>query len=49
MGMVRHLGECGLENIQPIIFEKVHPTDPFIRKTREQLYIDLLEAEINAQ
>ena len=36
--MVRHLSECGLENIQPIILEKV-----------EQFYIDLLETEINAQ
>ena len=48
-GMVRHFSECGLENIQPIILEKVRSTDPFIRKTREQFYIDLLETEINAQ
>ena len=48
-GMVRHFSECGLENIQPIILEKVRSTDPFIRKAREQFYIDLLETEINAQ
>ena len=49
IGMVRHLSECGLEIIQPIILEKVCSTDPFIHKTREQFYIDLLETEINAQ
>ena len=48
-GVVRHFSECGLENIQPIILEKVRSTDPFIRKAREQFYIDLLETEINAQ
>ena len=48
-GMVRHFSECGLENIQPILLEKVHSTDPFIRKTREQFDVDLLETEINAQ
>ena len=48
-GMVRHFRECGLENIQPIILEKVRSTDPYIRKAREQFYIDLLETEINAQ
>ena len=48
-GMVRHFSECGSENIQPIILEKVRSTDPFIRKAREQFYIDLLETEINAQ
>ena len=48
-GMVRHFSECGLENIQPIILEKVRSTDPFIHKAREQFYIDLLETVINAQ
>ena len=48
-GMVRHFNECASENIQPIILEKVRSTDPFIRKAREQFYIDLLETEINAQ
>ena len=47
--MVRHFRECGLENIQPIILEKIRSTDPFIRKAREQFYIDVLETEINAQ
>ena len=47
--MVRHFSECASENIQPIILEKVRSTDPFIRKAREQFYIDLLETEINAQ
>ena len=46
---MRHQSECGLENIQPIILGKVRSTDPFIRKAREQFYIDLLETEINAQ
>ena len=48
-GMVRHFSECGSENIQPVILEKVRSTDPFICKAREQFYIDLLETEINAQ
>ena len=49
MGMVRHFSECGLENLQPIILGKVRSTDPFIRKEREQFYIDLLKTEINAE
>ena len=48
-GMVRHFSECSLENMQPIILEKVHSTDPFIRKARELFYIDLLETEINTE
>ena len=48
-GMVGHFSECGLENIQPIILEKVRSTDLFIHKARKQFYIDLLETEINAQ
>ena len=48
-GMVRHFSERGLENIQPIILEKVPSTDPFIRKAREQFCVHLLETEINAQ
>ena len=48
-GMVRHFSECGLNNIQPIILEKVRSSDPFIRKAREQFYIELLETNINAQ
>ena len=47
--MVRYFSECGLNNIQPIILEKVHSSDPFIRKAREQFYIELLETNINAQ
>ena len=48
-GMVKHFSEFGLENIQPIILEKVRSIDPFICKAREQFYINLLETEINAQ
>ena len=47
--MVKHFSECSLENIQPIILEKVLSTDPFICKAKEQFCIDLLETEINAQ
>ena len=47
-GMVRHFGDCGVNNMQPVILEKVRSSDPFIRKAREQFYIDLLETEINA-
>ena len=47
--MVQHYNECGLNNRQPIILEKVCPSDPFIGKAREQFYIDLLETDINAQ
>ena len=45
--MVRHFGDSGVNNMQPVILEKVR-SDPFIRKAREQFYIDLLETEINA-
>ena len=48
-GMVRHFSECGIENIQPVILERVRSSDPFIRKAREQLYIERLGTEINAQ
>ena len=44
--MVRHFGDSGVNNMQPVILEKVR-SDPFIRKAREQFYIDLLETEIN--
>ena len=47
-GMVRHFGDCGVNNMQPVILEKVRSSDPFIRKAKEQFYIDLLETEINA-
>ena len=40
-GMVRHFGDCGVNNMQPVILEKVGSSDPFIRKAREQFYIDL--------
>ena len=46
--MVRHFGDCGVNNMQPVILEKVRSSDPFIRKGREQFYIDLLETEISA-
>ena len=47
--MVRHFGDCGVNNMQPVILEKVRSSDPLIRKAREeQFYIDLLETEINA-
>ena len=46
--MVRHFGDCGVNNMQPVILEKVRSSDPFIQKAREQFYIDLLETEINA-
>ena len=46
--MFRHFSECGLNNIQPIILEKVRSSDPFILKAREQFYIELLETDINA-
>ena len=47
-GMVRHFGDCGVNNIKPVILEKVRSSDPFIQKAREQFYIDVLETEINA-
>ena len=49
MGMVRHFAKCGLNNVQPIILERVRSSDPFIRKAREQFYINIFGTEINAQ
>ena len=46
--MVRHFGDSGVNNMQPVILEKVRSSNPFIRKAREQFYINLLETEINA-
>ena len=48
-GMVRHFAKCGLNNIRPIILERVRSSDPFIRKAREQFYINIFGTEINAQ
>ena len=48
-GMVRHFAKCGLNNVQPIILERVRSSDPFIRKAREQFYINIFGTEINAQ
>ena len=48
-GMVRHFTNCGVNNIQPVILERVRSSDPFIRKAREQFYIELLGTDINAQ
>ena len=42
-GMVPHFADCGMNNIQPIILERVQSSDPFIRKAREQFYIDFWE------
>ena len=47
--MVRHFAKCGLNNVQPIILERVRSSDPFIRKAREQFYINIFGTEINAQ
>ena len=49
MGMVRHFAKCGLNNVQPIIFERIRSSDPLIRKAREQFYINIFGIEINAQ
>ena len=49
MGMVRRFAKCGLNNVQPIILERVRSSDPFIRKAREQFYIYIFGTEINAQ
>ena len=49
MGMIGHFSNCGVTNIQPTIPERVRSLDPFIRKAREQFYIELLGTEINAQ
>ena len=48
-GMMRHFVKCGLNNVQPIILEKVRSSDPFIRKAREQFYINIFGTEINGQ
>ena len=48
-GMVRHFTNCGVNNIQPIILERVQSSDPFIRKAGEQFYIELLGTDISAQ
>ena len=48
-GMVRHFAKCDLNNVQPIILERVRSSDPFIRKAREQFYINIFGTEINAQ
>ena len=47
--MVRHLTNCGVNNIKPVILERVRSSDPFIRKAREQFYIELLGTNVNAQ
>ena len=47
--MVRHFTDCGVNNIKPIILERVQSSGPFIRKAREQFYIELLGTDINAQ
>ena len=46
--MVRNLSDCGINNMQPVILEKVRSSDPFIQKARAQFYIDLRATEINA-
>ena len=46
--MVRHFSDCGVNNMQLVILEKVRSSDPFTRKAREQFYINLLETEIYA-
>ena len=33
-GMVRHFTNCGVNNIRPVILERVRTSDPFIRKAR---------------
>ena len=48
-GMVGHFAKCGLNNVPPIILERVRSSDPFIRKAREQFYINIFGTEINAQ
>ena len=47
--MIRHFTDYGVNNIQPIILERVRSSDSFIRKAREQFYIELLGTDINAQ
>ena len=48
-GMVRHFSKCGIDNVTPNILEKVRSRDHYIRKAREQYYIELLEPQINVQ
>ena len=48
-GMVRHFTNGGVNNIQPVILERFRSSDLFIRKAREQFYIELLGTNINAQ
>ena len=48
-GMVRHFSKCGIDNVTPNILEKVRSRDHYIRKAREQYYIEPLEPQINAQ
>ena len=47
--MIQHFTHCGVNNIQPVILERVRSYDPFIRKAREQFYIELLGTDISAQ
>ena len=47
--MVRHFSKCVIQNFKPTVLEKVRSRDPFIRKVREQYYIELLDTAINAQ
>ena len=49
IGMVRHFANCSLNNVQPIILERARSSDSFIRKAREQFYINIFGTEINAQ
>ena len=46
--MVRHIANCGLNNFQPVIFERVRSSDLFIRKARKQM-LNIFGTEINAQ
>ena len=48
-GMVRHFSKCGIQNLKLTVLEKVCSRDPFIRKAREQCYIEILDTAINAQ
>ena len=48
-GMVRHFSKCDIQNLKSTVLEKVCSRDPYIRKAREQYYIELLDTAINAQ
>ena len=48
-GIVRHFSKCGMDNVTPNISGKVRSRDHYIRKAREQYYIEFLEPLINAQ